>query len=457
MRRAPALLAAFLAVLAAVTMLAPAGRASSTAPQLDEWDFLNLINRERRQQGMAPLAMVGGALDVARSWAGVMAGDGNLRHNPDVVSQMQARYPGWRRVGENVGVGGNVAELDTAFWNSPGHKANVLGDYDYVGVGVRWASNGRLWVAVEFLKNSSPVPWFTRTPVARLSGASDADNAVLVSRRRAAGSAAGVVVARTDVFADGLAGAPLAAVNQGSVLLTPPGDVPGNVVDEAARVLRPGGTVFLLGGPNAISPAVDTAFGQRGLRTERLAGADRYATAVAVAGRVSDRPGGVFLVSGEQFPDAVVAGAAAASRGEPILLVQPGALPAATAAYLGAHSGASRTVVGGPAAVVQGVFQAAGATLRVAGVDRYETAAAVANRFFPTANRVVVSSGGKFTDALAASPEAARLGAAVVLVSPAPTNATYSYVGGQNARWSEALVVGGPDAVTDETVVLLFS
>ena len=34
---------------------------------------------------------------------------------------------------------------------------------------------------------------------------------------------------------------------------------------------------------------------------------------------------------------------------------------------------------------------------------------------------------------------------------------TYDYVGGQNHRWSEALVVGGPSAVSDSAVVLLFS
>ncbi len=187
MRRTPALLAALIAALTlAFALLSPASLASSTAPQLDEWDFLNLMNRERRQAGMAPLAMVAGAQDVARSWSAVMAGDGRLRHNPDVVSQMQARYPAWRKVGENVGVGANVAELDTAFWNSPGHRANVLGAFSYVGVGVRWA-NGRLWVAMDFLTNDGAVPWFTRTPVTRINGASDPDTAVLVSRRRPAG------------------------------------------------------------------------------------------------------------------------------------------------------------------------------------------------------------------------------------------------------------------------------
>jgi len=49
-----------------------------------------------------------------------------------------------------VGVGGDVAALHQAFWNSPGHRANMLGDYNRVGVGV--VNSDRLWVTFTFVK-----------------------------------------------------------------------------------------------------------------------------------------------------------------------------------------------------------------------------------------------------------------------------------------------------------------
>src|SRR5207253_6308046 len=122
-------------------------------------------------------------------------------------------------------------------------------------------------------------------PVTRISGGDASATSTAVSQQFPAGESAALVVARSDLFADALAGEPLAAVNGGPVLLTPPGSVPADTVAEAQRVLRPGGTVFLLGGARALSPAVEAAFETAGLDVERVGGADRYEPAVAVAGR----------------------------------------------------------------------------------------------------------------------------------------------------------------------------
>ena len=35
---------------------------------------------------------------------------------------------------------------------SPSHRANILGDYNQVGIGVSVADDGRLWVTVVFMK-----------------------------------------------------------------------------------------------------------------------------------------------------------------------------------------------------------------------------------------------------------------------------------------------------------------
>lgn len=448
-------LLAFVAV-AVILAAAPLVRADAANPQWDEWDLLNLMNRERYERGLEPLAMVPPVRDVARGWSGVMASDGSLRHNPNFSGQIAAVVPSWQRAGENVGVGGHIGQLHTAFMNSPKHRDNVLGSFQWVGVGVRWAGS-KLWVTVNFVSTTSPVGWQTRTPVARLVGASDSDSSVLVSRRLPAGSAAGVVVARSDQFADALAGGPLAAAHNGSVLLVPQSGVPANVVAEAQRVLAPGGRVIILGGTGAMSPAIENSFRANGLFTERIAGADRYSTAVAVAPRVNPNPQSVFVVSGLAFPDAVAASPAAAARRSPIVLVAPQGMPAATGAYLATKPGTPRIVVGGPVAVPEVVGLAAGMTQRVHGADRYATAVNVANTFFPSAARVVLVSGGGFADALISAPAAARSGAPLVLTAPRPNSWSYGYLATQNKRWVEATVVGNTAALPDSAVQLLFS
>ncbi|MFN8016798.1 MAG: hypothetical protein U0P45_01610 [Acidimicrobiales bacterium] len=60
---------------------------------------------------------------------------------------------GWCRYGENVGLGPNLADIHTAFMNSPPHKANILGGWHRIGTGV--AKSGRTYYVTEiFLRNA---------------------------------------------------------------------------------------------------------------------------------------------------------------------------------------------------------------------------------------------------------------------------------------------------------------
>src|SRR5687767_13027149 len=68
-------------------------------------------------------------------------------------------------------------------------------------------------------------------------------------------AAARVVLARSEGFADALAGAPL--TDDGPLLLTPSAALDEGVAEELRRVLPPGGPVYLLGGPGALSPGIE--------------------------------------------------------------------------------------------------------------------------------------------------------------------------------------------------------
>lgn len=405
---------------------------------------------------MEPLAMVQPAQDVARAWSTVISSDGELRHNPAFAAQLAVGFPTWRRAGENVGAGAGVAQLHGAFMNSPTHSANILGDFQWVGIGVR-SVGSRLWVTANFVSTTTPIAWKLRTPVTRLGAASDPDSSALVSARIPSGTATAVVVARADQFADALSGGPLAAAHNGSVLLVPRSGVPGSVLSEARRILTANGRVIILGGTAALPPAIEESFRALGLATERISGVDRYSTAVAVAPRVNANPTSMFLVSGVAFPDAVAASGAASASRSPILLVGPKSAPPVTVAYLASQPVVPRVVVGGPAAVSDAAGHAAGMTQRVHGADRYATAVNVANTFFPAASRVVLASGSTFADALVAGPAAARQGAPLILTASAPGSSTYGYIATQGERWVEATVVGNATAVPESVVQLLFS
>lgn len=238
--------------------------------------------------------------------------------------------------------------------------------------------------------------------VQRVAGTDAIGTSIAISQSEfpTAHSARGVVIARSDFFADALAGGPLAARIGGPLLITPGASesstLDPRVLQEVERVLPLGGTVDVLGGPLALSPGVDAALRQAGFVVVRIAGADEYATAVDIAQQLGN-PATVFEATGLDFADALSADPAAIAQGGAILLTDGNVQAPETAAYLAGHPGDTRYAIGGPLAA----YGADPGAVPVYGQDLYATSAAVAARFFPSPSRFGAATGTAFPDALA--------------------------------------------------------
>ena len=160
------------------------------------------------------------------------------------------------------------------------------------------------------------------------------------------------------------------------------------------------------------------------IEVDRVAGATRYEGAVNISqAAYPDTAPVVYVTSGENYPDALSAGPAAAHEGGPLLLVQSNSLPAVVAAEIARLDPAKIVVVGGTLSVTEGVFNDLDALtdeiVRVSGVNRYEASRNVADYAFGDADvpLVYIATGEKFPDALAAGGAAGSLDAPVVLVN----------------------------------------
>lgn len=156
----------------------------------------------------------------------------------------------------------------------------------------------------------------------------------------------------------------------------------------------------------------------------RIFGESRYETAAEISAATFD-PGvdEVWIATGQDFPDALVAGSAAGAADGPVLLTKADTLPEATAAELRRLEPGRIVVVGGTDAVSESVeLQLQGFTDgsvdRLKGAHRFETAAAVSAELFPSGNdEVWISTGEDFPDALAGGTAAGRSVAPVLLVN----------------------------------------
>lgn len=155
------------------------------------------------------------------------------------------------------------------------------------------------------------------------------------------------------------------------------------------------------------------------ITVSRLAGADRFATAIQVSKQFAAGVARVYVANGWNFPDALSAGPAAAHFSSPVLLTEQGSLPATVKAEIQRLKPATIVVVGGANAVSDTVLnqlKALGTTVRIGGADRYATSQLIAQNAFTSATTAYVASGLDFPDALASAPAAARFAGPVLLV-----------------------------------------
>lgn len=290
--------------------------------------------------------------------------------------------------------------------------------------------------------------------VVRLAGTDRYATAAAISAAGYRGTGGTVHVATGAGFADALAAGPSATRRGGPVLLVRPTEIPGPTASELRR-LAPA-RIVISGGTAAVSSAVEQALRSYAGQVVRVAGADRYATAAALS--ASTFAGGVpiaFVATGADYPDALAGGAAAGSQGGPMLLTRPGSLPAETRTELARLRPGQIVILGGGGAVsaaVEAELRGLAPTVtRIAGADRYETAAGVAGRFFAAATTSWLATGASYPDALAAAPLAGMTDAPLLLTRtttlPAPT-------AGQLRRLAprQVYVAGGTGAVANAVI-----
>ncbi|TLS35582.1 cell wall-binding repeat-containing protein [Pseudalkalibacillus caeni] len=236
-----------------------------------------------------------------------------------------------------------------------------------------------------------------------------------------------IFISRGDVFADALAGGPLASLETAPVMLTRTDSLTQEVKNQilAQHPYR----AVILGGTGSVSTSVEAQLKQLGVRQiERIGGKDRYEVSAKIANELVPytETDTAYIASGEVFADALSASSVAGIEGAPILLVRKDYVPDSVKTFIKNNPNIKNfVIVGGTATVTEKVSTQlkqlrSGATLdRLAGKDRYEVAVNVAKYGMDTLgmdlSTLVFARGDVFSDALSGSPLAADQWAPILL------------------------------------------
>ncbi len=242
-----------------------------------------------------------------------------------------------------------------------------------------------------------------------------------------------VVLSTAFNWPDALGAASLAGALDAPILLTQQDRLPSSV---AAEMVRLGADrVIIVGGPRAVDDAVATTCADvPGVdAVERISGADRYATAIALADRsiglqADSFRGRAFIATGADFPDALSASGIAAAKGMPVYLTAPGSVISNELRRSLVAGGVHEAVIlGGSRAVSDDVASQIASTigsvpLRISGGTRYETSLATARWGVESGGMfwdgVALTTGLSFPDAIAGGPLQGRSASVTLLTDP---------------------------------------
>lgn len=320
-----------------------------------------------------------------------------------------------------------------------------------------------------------PVPDTSDPGTLRMAGANRYGTAAVINEvgdDNSLGNVCAVTVVNggDEQFPDAMTASALTVSTGRSILLTTVDALPAETVAaldrlEATDCSVSGIASTIVGGTDVVSQAVFEALDDYG-SADRIAGSNRYATALAVAAKTdvgaSFGNKSVIIAQGTNFPDALAAGVPAGMFGVPILLNDGDTLRDDNKQFINSMGVVDAYIVGGTSAVPQGVeddLNAIGLDVeRFAGSDRWETSTKVADFVASYWDSygipgVILANGYTPADALAIAPGGSIFGQPVLLVKPCEIPAT---VADWHVAHSDVLstvsVVGGTTAVCDQVL-----
>ncbi|PKK39223.1 Copper binding protein, plastocyanin/azurin family [Clostridiaceae bacterium JG1575] len=288
------------------------------------------------------------------------------------------------------------------------------------------------------------------TGVSRVAGKDAYETSALMSQKTFK-KAQTVVLATKKTFADALVGGLYAVQKDAPILLSDTKEVPKVVLEEIKRLGAQ--KVVLLGGELALDPAVAEQLKTMNLKVERLAGSDRYRTAVAINEAV--REGAtkhIYLVSGRKFTDALGIVPVAANAKDGILLTERQQIPNATLGAMRKWGIDSVTLLGGTNAISEDVekelkdwgFKVG----RLVGETRYDTNIQLTKKFYKTVTDAIGASGEAFPDALVSTVYAAKMNQPILLLNPKGLDeVTLQYV--KEAKMKRMILMGGEQTIPE--------
>lgn len=281
--------------------------------------------------------------------------------------------------------------------------------------------------------------------VHEFSGKDRYETCSLISRDGWKDGCKNIIVVSGENFPDALSAVPLAVKLNAPILLTGKYSLRNCIKDEIYR-LNPK-NAYIIGGSGVITEDVQRDIEKMNITTDRIGGKNRYETSLKIAQRIGNS-GKIFVVAGNDYPDALSAASVAAKEGSPVILSDAYEISPELNNYINDCNVKKSYLLGGPRVISDQVFNDLPDCTRIYGQDRYSTNIKIINKFMDNLDidNAFIVSGENFPDALSCAPLAGMRSAPVIMTRVKQEDVTGKFFASINSFIKDVYLVGG-DAV----------
>lgn len=291
---------------------------------------------------------------------------------------------------------------------------------------------------------------FEKIPSSRIAGRNRQLTAVEVSKTLFE-KADTVILTSSDKMVDALSSSPYGVGKNAPTLLVEKDSIMDEVLQEIKR-LNPS-QIIIAGGKTVVSEKVEDQIKQLGIKPQRIAGADRFETAVKLGEQIranSTNKKEIILVNGFNNIDALTAGSLASKLNIPILLTQSDQLNEITEKAIKDWGIEKVTIIGGKTQVSEAIeekLQNSGLKVdRIAGRTRVDTALEVAKAVNKTADKVIFANKTAYPDALIAPYLSKAEQAPIILIDKDEASVSVKQYLREN-KIKEGIIIGGEKSI----------
>ena len=287
---------------------------------------------------------------------------------------------------------------------------------------------------------------FEKIPATRIAGRNRQLTAVEVSKTLFQ-KADTVIITSSDKMVDSLASSPYGVGIKAPTLLVDKDSISKEILQEIKR-LNPS-KIIIAGGKLSVSEKVENQIKQLGIKQQRIAGHDRFETAVKLGEQVranSTNKKEIILVNGFNNIDALTAGSLASKLNIPVLLTENGQLNETTKKAIKDWGIEKVTIIGGKTQVsetIEETLQNSGLKVeRLAGRTRVDTALEVAKAVNSDPDKVIFANKTAYPDTLLAPYLSNAEKAPIVLIDKDEASVSVKQYLRDN-KIKESIILGG--------------